>query len=55
MIFVNNFDLAYDFAVATRRTIAFSGKMLRVLETRGYLTAKEIDALLRIKAERQKS
>lgn len=52
MIFVNKFDAAYDFAVATQHTIAFSDKMLRVFAARGYLTTKEIDALLRIKAER---
>ena len=49
---MREFDIAYDFAVATRRSIAFSDKMLRVFTARGYLTPREIDALLRIKSER---
>ena len=53
IVFVNRFDIAYDFAIATRRAVAFSDKMLRVFATRGYLTSREIDALLRIKAERE--
>jgi hypothetical protein len=49
---LNDFDAAYDFAVATRHSVAFSEKMLRVFAARGYWTQKEVAALLRIRLER---
>lgn len=45
-------DIAIDFAYANRRTNKFCAKMVKLFEVTGYLTHNQINALLRIRAER---
>jgi hypothetical protein len=47
-----DFDLALDFAYANRKSISFCAKMVRLFEITGNLTPNQINALLRIRAER---
>lgn len=54
MDYVNRtrFDVAYDFAENYQSVIPFCAKMLRVFAVQGSLTERQIEALLRIRAER---
>ena len=48
----NDIDAAIDFAYANRRTNKFCAKMVKLFEVTGHLTHGQINALLRIRAER---